>query len=264
MSSLLESLTSFDPDLLLQPAVALRLQVSDNDSESTVHKHRKGQLILALHGSVTCKVPDGLWLVPPHCAVWIPGGLMHRNQVSANGRLCFLFVEPDVAALPDQCCTLRMTPLLLELIQRLATLPQDYATTGPTARLVAVLLDELEQMPTAQLYLPISRDKRLRRIAAALMADPSNRYTIAEWATQVAMSERTLARLLIRETGMTFGRWRQQLHLLVALQRLAGGMSVQLVSGDLGYESVSAFITMFKKATGKSPARYFADQSSRG
>jgi len=107
MSSLLESLTSFDPDLLLQPAVALRLQVSDNDSESTVHKHRKGQLILALHGSVTCKVPDGLWLVPPHCAVWIPGGLMHRNQVSANGRLCFLFVEPDVAALPDQCCTLR-------------------------------------------------------------------------------------------------------------------------------------------------------------
>jgi len=116
---------------------------------------------------------------------------------------------------------------------------------------VAVLLDELEQMPTAQLYLPISRDKRLRRIAAALMADPSNRYTIAEWATQVAMSERTLARLLIRETGMTFGRWRQQLHLLVALQRLAGGMSVQLVSGDLGYESVSAFITMFKKATGK-------------
>jgi AraC family transcriptional regulator, regulator of nimT len=67
-------------------------------------------------------------------------------------------------------------------------------------------------------------------------------------------------RLVVAETGMTFSRWRQQLHIIIALQRLSAGDSVQSVSEALGYESVSAFITMFKKALGKSPARYFSDR----
>jgi len=72
------------------------------------------------------------------------------------------------------------------------------------------------------------------------------------------VSERTLARLVVRETGLPFGRWRQQLHLIVALRQLSAGASVQHVAGSLGYESVTAFITMFKKAVGEPPAQYFA------
>jgi AraC-like DNA-binding protein len=72
------------------------------------------------------------------------------------------------------------------------------------------------------------------------------------------MSERSLARLVMTETGLSFGRWRQQFHLLTALRELAGGASVQLVSERLGYESVTAFITMFKKAMGQTPGRYLA------
>ncbi len=63
-----------------------------------------------------------------------------------------------------------------------------------------------------------------------------------------------------RETGMSFGRWRQQLHLLIALQRLDQGASVQTVALDLGYEGASAFVTMFRKAMGKPPARYLAER----
>ncbi|WP_236776184.1 helix-turn-helix domain-containing protein, partial [Agrobacterium tumefaciens] len=61
------------------------------------------------------------------------------------------------------------------------------------------------------------------------------------------------------ETGLTFGRWRQQLQVIVAIRSLAAGATVQQVSGDLGYQSVSAFITMFKKALGTSPARYLGN-----
>jgi AraC-like DNA-binding protein len=75
------------------------------------------------------------------------------------------------------------------------------------------------------------------------------------------MSERSLARLIKAETGMSFGRWRQQLHVIVALQRLSAGMAVQRVAMDLGYESVSAFITMFRKAMGKPPGRYLAERN---
>ena len=58
---------------------------------------------------------------------------------------------------------------------------------------------------------------------------------------------------------MTFGKWRMQLHIITALQALSDGQSVQQVSALLGYESVSAFITMFKKVMGKSPTKYMGD-----
>jgi hypothetical protein len=37
------------------------------------HHHRKGQLILALGGAITCEVENAMLMVPPQYAVWIPG-----------------------------------------------------------------------------------------------------------------------------------------------------------------------------------------------
>jgi AraC-like DNA-binding protein len=72
------------------------------------------------------------------------------------------------------------------------------------------------------------------------------------------MSERSLARLIVAETGMSFGRWRQQLNIILALQWMAKSTSVQQVASDLGYESVGSFVTMFRKALGTSPGRYMS------
>ncbi|MBN9474303.1 MAG: AraC family transcriptional regulator [Bordetella sp. SCN 67-23] len=251
----------FDPDATVAPVVAVHLTAQQRRSEQPVHRHRKGQLILALRGSVTCHVPTGLWMVPPQCAVWIPPGMAHSNRVSQHGQVCLLFVEPDTAPLPEVCCTLSISPLLRELILYLAAESTDYSPDGPTHRLVGVLLEQLGRMPTEHLHLPVPAHSRLRRIADALASDPANRSTVAEWAQEVAMSERSLARLIKAETGMSFGRWRQQLHVIVALQRLSAGRTVQRVAMDLGYESVSAFITMFRKAMGKPPGRYLAERS---
>ena len=95
-------------------------------------------------------------------------------------------------------------------------------------------------------------------MADALVSHPEDRSTFKVWAKRLALSERSLARLMLRETGLTFGRWRQQLHLIIALRELASGVSVQNVAANLGYESVNAFITMFRKTMGSTPAHYFA------
>jgi AraC-like DNA-binding protein len=247
-----------DPDVSSRRAVALRLDVKDHDAEIPVHQHRKGQLVLALHGAVTCQVAGALWIVPPQCGVWIPGGMPHSNRATANARLCYLFAEANVVALPKHCCTLSMSPLVREMILHLAAAESDYEPGGHTDRLARVLLDELALMPLERLYLPVTDHPKLRQMADTLHAKPGDRSTTAQWAKRLAMSERTLARLVVKETGLTFGRWRQQLHLLVAVRELAGGALVQRVSDDLGYGSVTAFITMFKKALGHPPARYFA------
>jgi len=248
----------FDPDKLAAKVVALHVDVRDNSIEQPVHRHRKAQLVLAHRGTVMCYIENGLWMVPPGCGVWIPGNMEHSNRVSVDGEISLLFVEPSAVALPTHCCTLLISPLVKELIVRLGSLPQDFVEDSPTGRLTTVLLEELAEMPVEQLHLPFPANVRLRKIANMLIKDPSNRNTIEEWASEVAMSERSLSRLVIIETGMTFGRWRRQLRVIAALHKLSTGSSVQRVSDDLGYDSVSAFITMFKNMLGRTPGYYLS------
>ncbi|TPM31901.1 helix-turn-helix transcriptional regulator [Mesorhizobium sp. B2-3-4] len=253
---------NFDVDAVQAPAIAVRVEPTETRAEVAAHWHRKGQLVFALGGGVTCRVPSGLWMVPPHCGVWIPGGMEHSNIATANARIFFVYIEPAAAELPDRCCTLSISPLLRELIIELADSVQDEQARDEL--LIKTLLTELPRMPVQQLHLPISSEPRLSRIATALSQNPADRSTLAEWAKRVALSESSLARLVVKETGLSFGRWRQQLHLIVAIRELASGATVQQVSGDLGYGSVTAFITMFKKALGKPPAKYLGSIAHNG
>lgn len=253
-ASLSEALIDQDLERSTERAHAVRIDVSQNEREAPQHRHRKGQLVMALRGGVTCRVPSGMWMVPPHCGVWVPGGMPHSNVATANARLFFLFVEPGAADLPDRCCTLSLSPLVRELIIELAD--QSEVAKANAETITTLLLSALSQMTVEDLYLPLTDEPRLGRIASALVDDPSDRSTIEQWAKRVAMSQNSLARLVQQETGLTFGRWRQQLQLIIAVRSLAAGATVQQVSGDLGYASVSAFITMFKKALGASPAKY--------
>lgn len=247
----------FNLDRSDRPAVAWLVDFSDYKAEVPQHHHRQGQLIIALHGAVTCRTERGIWIVPPGCGVWIAGGVPHSNQVTANARLSYLFVEPDAASLPQQCCTLSVSPMLREMILHLADVTDRYTPDDHTGRLVRVLLDELTRMPIQRLELPVSKHPKIVAITEFLAGEPGDRRVLADWAAYVAISERSLKRLMVQETGLTFGQWRRQLHMVVALRELAGGASVQRVSSDLGYESPTAFIVMFKKALGTTPARYF-------
>lgn len=250
------------PDLTPLPAVAYQLDFAEHEAEIPSHVHRKGQLILTLHGAVTCIAGNEIWIVPPNCGVWIPGGVPHSARATANARLTYLFVEPGAVNLPENSCTLSVSPMIREMVDRLARERADYLADSHAARIARVILDELAQMPRERFNLPISSHPKIRAMADALTIEPSDRSTLSDWAKRVAMSERSLARLLIRETGLTFGRWRQQLHLVVALRELASGETVQNVAAELGYESVNAFITMFKKALGSTPAQYFAQRGA--
>lgn len=250
-------LAGYDPDSQHDPAVAFHVRVVEDEQRIPFHQHRKGQLILALHGAITCEVENAMWMVPPQFAVWIPGLLPHSNKATPSARLCFLFIEPGAVSMPDRCCTLKISPLVRELILTLTE--RSPAEQEPaTRRLVQVLFDELPRQPQEQLQLPVSTHPKIRLMSDTMAESPAAWQTLHQWARHFAMSERNLARLVVSETGLSFRRWRHQLQLIVALQGLISGQSVQQVAQNLGYDSTTAFITMFKKGLGQTPARYVA------
>jgi AraC-like DNA-binding protein len=260
MDSLSARLAALDPDAHAEPVFAIAVSVKDHAVEVPTHAHRHGQLVVALQGAVTCRAEGGLWMAPIGSGVWIPGGVPHSNHVTINGAICLLFVDPAVPDLPPRCCTLPLSSMVIELIRHLAATearPGEPAD-GQTRRIIEVILEELRRIDATGFHLPITDDPTLRLIADALIRTPEDRASVATWAARVAMSERALARLVVRETALSFGRWRQQFHIVTALQKLSAGASVQAVALDLGYGSVSAFIAMFKAALGVSPARYVA------
>lgn len=253
-----------DPDDVPRPIVAFGAEMSDvGGFELDLHCHKKGQLLLVQRGALSCEVEGGLWIVPPRSAIWIPGGALHAIKATGTLEGYNAFVDTAVdTLLPKTCCAVSVTPLLRELLTRAAHFPYFYNEGGASTRLVAVLLDELATAQVEHLHLPMPTDPRLRSIVDALMAAPANRGTLESWARHAGMSERTLLRLISRETGMSFGRWRQQLGVVLAVKWLAGGASIQQVTSDLGYESVPSFVTMFRRALGTSPGRYMADRHS--
>lgn len=88
-------------------------------------------------------------------------------------------------------------------------------------------------------------------------------WTMAEWAAHVGMSERTLGRNALRETGMTFYNWRLQHLFLRSIEHLAEKMSVDEVASLAGYRNTSAYIKVFKEVFGMTPGTY-ARQVLRG
>jgi AraC-like DNA-binding protein len=205
----------------------------------------------------------GDWVVPPTRAVWVPAGVEHGIEMAGTVLVQTLYLATATAGLlPQQCSAVNVSPLLRELILHTIALGTLDANVPAQMRLIGFLVDQLSALPTIPLQLPLPSDERARRAAAWMRTHPDDPCLIKHMAKRVSVSARTLERLFRQETGMTFGQWRQQLRLLHALQLLASGRPVTAVALDVGYDSVSAFIAMFKRALGTTPHRYFAPDSS--
>ena len=246
-------------DAVPRAVVAFGITKVTDGLEVSAHEHRKAQLLLTERGALTCEAASDLWIVPPQCAIWIPGGARHSVRGLGTIEGYCVWIQPDVGTrLPAACCTVSVTPLLRELVKRCASFPALYPENGVEGHVVTLLLDELAGAPIEKLHLPMPSDSRLRTIAEWITTTSADRSTMDVWARRAGISERTLSRIIRKETGMSFGRWRQQFHVLLALSWLSKGVSVQTVASKLGYESAGSFVSMFKKVLGSPPARYMA------
>lgn len=225
-------------------------------TELVWHSHAVGQLIYAAMGSMTVRTEEGLFIVPPLMAVWVAPAVAHAITMRNCVAMRTLYFRPDAMPLRDRRCgVLRVSPLLRELIlARIAHPSAERVRGGALNRLIAY---EMQMTAFEPLALKAPNDRRVKRIVTTLLEQPTDPRSLADWSRTVGASPRTIERIFLRETHLTFRQWRQQARLLQAVLHLAEGRSVTAVAFDVGYASQSAFTYMFRSALGVSPRRYF-------
>jgi AraC-like DNA-binding protein len=247
------------PDLVISsegPFLAAAELTQREERATPPHSHPRGQLMGALSGLVSVGLDRQQWVVPAVHAIWIPPHCVHsvRSFGPFSGWSVFI-AEHRCAALPAAPRAIKTTPLLRESVRRAATWP-GAELDGAQARIAEVIIDELAASKEESLGLPRPEDPRLVRITDALAADLSDNRRLEEWAAWAGLAPRTLSRRFVAETGLTFAQWRQQARLLRALELVADEVPVTTIALELGYDNVSAFIDMFRRALGTTPGRY--------
>jgi AraC-like DNA-binding protein len=223
-----------------------------------LHFHDRDQIVYASRGVMTVRTSSGTWVVPTHRAVWIPAAVPHAITMSGMVAMRTLYMKPRLArALPRECCVINVSSLLKELILHACNCAALKKSIKWQRHLIEVIVDQLEAIQMIPLQLPNLSDPRAVRVAEVLMADPSDGRTLAQIARMTGASKRTVERLFQDDVGMTFGKWRQQLRLMQAMRFLAEGAKVTHAALEAGYSTPSAFISMFRRALGTTPAVYF-------
>lgn len=231
-----------------------RLVESDRRHSAAMHTHDQGQLTYIERGVLSLEADGGIWAIPAGRLHWIPAGLPHASRSHGEVRFWLTLVSDDFARrLPERITVLEASPLLLTALERLRGLEPGDPLVGP---LLDVVAHEIEAGAGDEAGMRLPGSPRMRDWALSFLAAPSVKTGIDAAAAAVAMSRRSFTRHFEREVGMTFAAWKRAAIVHRAATRLADGMGVGDVAIEAGYESVSAFVAMFRAARGLPPGAF--------
>jgi AraC-like DNA-binding protein len=232
------------------------------------HTHHRGQLLFSARGLMLVSTPKGRWLVPPRQAVWLPPDVEHAIDALADLHMRTLYIDPAMLAAHGMTERLArelvivVEPLLRELI--LAMFDR-VSGSPPVALLTPVLLWKLVHAESAQTFVPMPTDPRMRRIAELALVDLQGTRQLEDLADAAGVSPRTVSRLFPQETGLTFKRWRQRARIMAAIEVIGGGGAsmIKRTAIRLGYHSVAAFSVAFHDVMGTTPTE-FIEENEKG
>lgn len=252
-------MTAYGPTAIALPSGDILVAARGRDPaghSSTPHRHPEGQLLGSLKGLISVGTDKGVWVVPAIHAVWLPPHAPHwaRSHGAMDAWTVYV-AEGACERLPREPRTIRTSGLLREAVLRAAAWQLGPRSVGD-GRIAAVILDEIGGLPVEAFRLPLPRDPRMLRVAQGLIDDPADPREIGAWAAVACVSERTVSRRFVEETGFSFTAWRQRARLMRALEMLADGQPVTTIALDLGYATASGFIAAFRRAFGETPASY--------
>jgi AraC-like DNA-binding protein len=245
-----------DSDDPSRPVIGLEDEYAPGFTDLT-HSHGRAQLLYASSGVMSVIVDGASFVIPPQRGLWIPAGTAHEVSCRGHVSLRTLYFDHSVHDLGEGSCrVIEVSDFLKALILEVAHFGCEYDMDGREGRIIRLLVDEIEAMPSAPYHAPMPKDPRLLRVCRAILEDPADQRDLDDWASVAGMGRRTFTRLFKEQTGIGLAVWRQQVRLMEALSLLASGSPVTTVAFDVGYESPSAFTAMFHRAFGVPPSQY--------
>lgn len=147
----------------------------------------------------------------------------------------------------------------------LALIEMDFGTqqaNSSARRLVVPLARQGGQRQFIQL--PVSTaSKTLTRVLDTVLADLSRDWQIDALAQQAGMSRRSFDRHFQSSLGQSAKQWLQQARIEQAKVLLSRGERIEVVAGQCGFNSASAFRAQFAQWTGVAPSQFRLAQQQR-
>lgn len=234
-------------------APVLGIAATMGQHDSGVHRHEMGQLLFTQQGCIRISLGNRLCLLPPARVAWIPPFVSHQVKMRASVGYRSVYLSKEYAQkVGNEAKVLGISPLLREILERIAVAPfESDWHAGKLANLLPVFIDELQSATVEPTLLLFPQDRRVKSLNIERLPP-----TLNQFAQTVGASEKTITRIFIRETGVSYQAWRQQWRFIKAIELLAQGNAYHLITQELGLASDSAFISFFRKMSGMTPREY--------
>lgn len=217
------------------------------------HTHDRGQFSYRIEGFSVVNASGRHIFLPPGRGVWIPAGVVH--EVTCRGPAAYnaFYVDRAASRQPETVRVIAVSPLLHALVECL--LDEDSARHRDRHELVAALiLDEIARADDVGATAPVMPlSPRLRALCDGIYAEPARSLDLDAWAAEAGMSRRTFTRTFRDETGLSPGKWHQQLRMHHVDGLLARGLTLQQAAFHLGYSGVASLARAYGRAFGTMP-----------
>ena len=222
------------------------------------HSHAWVQLLYAKEGALFLYLDRSKerMLVSPQQGVLIPAGVKHSVGTLSNVELVSLYMPSEVF---DFCSVkaqlVEINSFLKSLLIEMERTPTSNDEGGQKL-LVDLVFHRLKSAKRLFTSAPMPHDRRVLQCISSVGIKSICSMDKREFALLSNVSESTLSRIIRVDTNLSYRQWKTQLVVHVAIDEMLNGKSVSGISSELGYDSPSSFIHMFKMMTGRSPARF--------
>jgi AraC-like DNA-binding protein/mannose-6-phosphate isomerase-like protein (cupin superfamily) len=232
------------------------------------HRHDSDhELFLPLQGEIQLRFHDQVLKAGPGKMLYMPPGIEHAfsSSKSGEGERLIAVISAKLwkasSGTNHQACILPLSQLSKELLFHLLIHPRTKTAKSLIATFVETLSEMLEnpslggQKDTAHLRGKIS-DIRLKKAVELIEDSYREAIPLEKIARSAGLSVRSLNRLAQIELGLTPKQILTLKRVDEAKSLLKQKKAVTDVALSVGYSSVSQFITVFRKATGRLPSGF--------
>ncbi|MGB5885609.1 MAG: helix-turn-helix transcriptional regulator [Acinetobacter venetianus] len=219
-----------------------------------VHQHQVCQFIYIKRGVIRVYAQNRCWVIVPSRGLLIPAGIPHSLLAVGNVELRALYIHPEISAeMNDKISILQVSPLLSELINSAAEFEDVIIKGSREERINQLILDELSLMESKDFNVVMPLSAELKVFCERVSNNYDRPWELADVASSLGVSVKTISRKFHLETGLSFGEWLRCFRLLKSMELMASGYSVTDAALAVGYDSQSSFSITFKKRVGISP-----------